>query len=865
MDWQEQPSRAHLANREDSPAVLLDATASLPSLSPLSANPFKEPAVLDTISDGLSEKGSYDRIEIEAFKAATKNSRNPFLAEDDGDAPELKYSGEVPPYSGAGLFSLSLSEVTAADTKVRSDVEKFPVCQQDSSPDSPVELFSKQRKDSFPGDRKYIDDYGDKVAVTDSRSVREEYVDFKPFESTWASNENSGLKDSVKDRVDGKLESSIDKYDTEESKTPPAQKDFEKESESSNEDISFPSTPEATKESSQAYITCAKFESAEIVESNAAKSLPLVEEQASANKTDEKKIAEMKAHFGTEQSGTQAELASGQAQKPDFDKAESLPKKQADAVANIPEGLTPDLVQEAYESELHDAISPKLAYETQIDLVQTSELLQEPLNAAVQLCPSFEGGTETAPSPVLPDIVMEAPLSTSTVGVGGSAIQLEVSSSDSAAAAANDYENVMEKSEKPPSYQETVNVLTTQVQEPKVEIAAKEPDSQNAATQEDLETTYISIACDLVKETKVPNESASPAFTDYSKTVTTECVSQPVPEYPEHLEQASPLSGKSDLFVSQPECQFAQKEKEAVKEEKPLEMFTKLVPEEGQREKSEELQPPVSKPYLESFQPQLEPSKYVPAGWSPEVGAADLAKKQGPPQINMEELNTCSDDFTVFKEHQLWDKNVLSAESSPEADNFPSISYQTVESEVMGAMENGALKEDESSEILGAVKTELRQSPYQEVAQDLSLKNVPVRIEEQDLPLEKSSGKRDREVFETAKVPPLPGESIGKEANIGKEAERGVPSVKEKEKLSCMFSTKLSKPSGNLLSFPLHFTNQRVQHAMACVSLKCMSHYLAIHLCGDFCSESGHLNCSSLPATQITFPVQVTTLDGMFS
>ncbi|XP_062979881.1 reticulon-4 isoform X1 [Elgaria multicarinata webbii] len=796
LDLQEQLGRACSASQEDFAAVPLDATASLPSFSPLSANPFKEYAALDAISGGLSAKGSYGQIESEAFKATTKNAQNPFLAEIAGEVPELKHSDVVPPFAGAEPFFLSQTKEPTG-TKGSSDIEKFSTYQQDSSPESPVELFAKHDKDASLDGKHDIDDHVGKVAFIDDHSAKDEYVDFKPFESSWTGNESSHLKDVPRNEVDGKLESGIDKYDVEKDKTLYTQKDFEKENGSSNEDISFPSTPDAPKESSQAYITCAKFESIAAVEGSTAKSPLPVEEQASENKTDEKKIAEMKAHFGTEPSSTHTELASGQGQEADSNKAEDPLKKPADAVANMPEGLTPDLVQEAYESELHDAISPKLAYETKIDLVQTSEPSQEPLHAAVQLCPSFEAGSEAAPSPVLPDIVMEAPLNASTVGVGGPAVQLETSPLETFTTAGdyeNDYENVMQKSEKPPSYQEAMNVAAPQAQGSKVEAVEKGPDCKNDAPLEDLENSYISIACDLVKETNASNESASMGFADYSKT---ECVSQPVPEHTELLEKTLLPSGKSDSFSSQPELDLAQKKKEDVKE-KPLETAAKIVPKGGQEEKREELPPSLSKPYLESFQPQLEPSKIAPTSWSLEAEAAELAKKEKTPQLPMEDLEAYAYDFPVPKEPKVGDKIVLSAESSPESDDFPTIPYQA--KLVTGATEKVALKENESREPCGVVKTEVRQSPYQEVAQDLSLKNVHVKIEEPDFALEKPSEKLDRDVPKATKEPlppadvtPLPAEK--KVVSIEKEAERGVASVKEKEKKRPIFSSKLSKPS----------------------------------------------------------------------
>ncbi|XP_028580932.2 reticulon-4 isoform X2 [Podarcis muralis] len=753
--------------------------ASDPLMHSSAANPFKDYTAPNAVSGGLSAKGSYGQVESQAFTAATKNARNPFL--EDAGGSEAKPSEAVPSDTGTGLFFSSQTKEPSGTNEV-FNIEKLSAHQQDSSPESPVELFVKHDDDASLEDRKH--DADENMAFVDL-SARDDYVDFKPFEPSWASNESSSLKEMARSQMDG-----VGKYDTEEAQALPVEKDFGKESEkkheSSNEDISFPSTPEATKDFSEAYITCAKFESAVTVEGSTAKSL--VEEQASENKTDEKKIAEMKAHFGTEPSVAHNELASGQGKNAESDKAENL-LASTDALANMPEGLTPDLVQEAYESELHDAVSPKLAYETKIDLVQVSESSQEPLNVAVQLCPSFEGGSETAPSPVLPDIVMEAPLNASAVGLVAPAVQTEASPSEAFAGDyENDYENVMQKSEEPPSYQEAMNVPASQAQETKVDAADKEPGHKNGTTAEDLENSYISIACDLVKETKVSNESGLPAVAEKSKEVISECVSQPVPEYAEPDEKAP---GKSDLFGSYQEPVLAQKEREAVKE-KSTASDDKIVSKEGWEEKQKELPPSLSKPYLESFQPQTEPPKNAPTVWAPEVAKEEKTWKE----LDMEELRIGAGYFPVPKELKVGDKIVLSAESSPETDDFPTAPYQAAKS----VMEKDVSKEMESREPRDAFESEARQSPYQEVAHDLSLKNVQVRNEERGPALGKPSVRLDREVPEATKeisppanVTPSPAEK--KLDSVGKGAERGAASVKEKEKPAPMFSSKLSKPS----------------------------------------------------------------------
>ncbi|XP_070590875.1 reticulon-4 isoform X1 [Erythrolamprus reginae] len=775
MDLQERVCHAW---PEEFAAASLDATAtaSLPSLSTLSVNPFKEYAALDTSSDELSEKHSYSPIGSDVFKRTTQTAQNPFLADDGNEFANVK-----PTYAADNSFCLFQTK-ESLDTKRIPDTEELSICQKDFSLESPVELVEQDKKECLEEGKDAIYDHGENITLVDNHYSRDEYADLKPFELSWLSNESSNLKDVSKNEIDNKLGSIADKY-VKEAEILSAHKVIEKENESSNEDISFPNTPEASKESSQSYITCTEFKSSEKIEGNMVTSLPLTEEKAYENKTDEKKIAEMMDQFGC----THIDLTSDQEQKVDSNKEDILLRKVSDT--NVPEGLTPDLVQEAFESELHDVISPKLAYETKIDLVQTSESSQESLNVAVQLFPSFEGGSETSPSPILPDIVMEAPLNANSTVVGGPIVQFEVSPFETFTAAdeyENDYENVIQKSEKPPSYQEATNVPVIQAKEFAVE-AAKKADNENNPPLEDLDTSYISIACDLVKETKV----SSSEFTDYSKVEITEGVSQP-PDYSEHLEWTSLPSDKSYSFSGQPEINLVQRE-EAVKGSL-FETTTNIIPNGGQKETFKEVHSSLSEPYLESFQPQLEISKNEPTTWCLEAEAADLAKKEkNLLQQHMEEPGGYTDGFSVFKEPIVKDKIVLSAQSNSEADG--TVPYQV---DKLRSTED-ILKENERENPCETLQAELMPPAYQEVAQDLSLKNMHSKFEEQDLSLGKSSEDLEREVHEAAKedfppdVTPLPSEE--KVVNVRKGAENQGVFVKEKEKSLSMFSSKLSEPS----------------------------------------------------------------------
>ncbi|EMP26072.1 Reticulon-4 [Chelonia mydas] len=814
MDLQEKPGSAMSSGQEDFTAVLLDTAASLPSLSPLSADPFKEHTTFDMLSDGLPTRGIYNKNESEAYKEI---ARNPFLVEKNArDVPEMEYSEMEFPFAKAeaAIISQTIEEKLLENSKERFNLEKNPAHQQHTSPEVPVDLFGKHDEEASSEKVKYdSSDHGEKVVFEENTPIREEYVDFKPFEPIWEVKDTchgvSSLKVVVGSQVDSKLESSLDeKYDADKLQILTIQKDLENKSESSNEDLSFPSTPEAIKESSQAYITCAKFESAVTVEDKMAKTLSPLEEEMSENKTDEKKIAEMKAQIGTEQNDTCIEVVARQSQEADYAETDSLSEKSADTAANISEGLTPDLVQEAYESEMHDATCTKLVYETKIDLVQTSESSQE--KPVIQLCPSFEGA-EAAPSPVLPDIVMEAPLNTGAADADATAGQLEASPSE-AFTPVIDYENVQQESGKSPPYEEAVNVLLTRAQEAKEEAVLKEPDHKSSAVAEEIETPYISIACDLIKETKVSSESASPTFIDYSDTLITECVSQRVPEHIESFEKMSPQSGKTALFSGQPTPELPQKEPVVASltvEDKSVENTDKIVTDDDGKEGLTDLLHSTGKPYLESFKPELE-SSITTTTLPSESAFIEIAKKEKIP-LQMEELSTVadSDDISVFKEPKIVDKVLLPTESSPvplSEDFMTLVSPKTVPKFVTKNTDKEILHKDESKQITNLLKAETGHLPCPELPHELSLKNVQVKAEENIHALVKSSEALVREVPEGSKLVLLPTDvsrlstekevvSIGKPETLEKEAEREVASVKDKKKSTAIFTTKMSKSS----------------------------------------------------------------------
>ncbi|KFQ53047.1 Reticulon-4, partial [Nestor notabilis] len=811
LDLQEQPGSTKSLGQEDFTAVPLDTAPSLPSFSPISADPFKEHSALDTLADGLPARGTCKENASEVYKEPVEKARNPFLSEGiEKDISEMKSSEAPFAKAEAAILSQAKEETQLEGPKEFPSLEKTPAEQLKMSPETPQDLFEKNEEDFFYNKDKYRGgDHGDKEALKEDPLKREEYADFKPFEPIWelksASHGLSSVKEDIGSKADAKLESSLDeKYGVSKLNV---QKDYEGESEGSAEDRSFPSTPEAVKEPSQTYITCTKFESSVSPDGNKGKALSPLEEGASENRTDdEKKIAEMKAQTSTEQGNFSTKaVVKQEGQEADYAKPESISTMPSDTAANMPEGLTPDLVQEAYESEMHDAACTKLAYETKIDLVQTSESVQEPLKPVTQLCPSFED-SEAAPSPVLPDIVMEAPLSTGTAGAETSAVQLEASPLETFIPTAK-YENVKEETEKPPVYQEAANVPLTQAQEAKEALAFKKPEHESSTSPEDTETPYISIACDLIKETKVSGEPASPSFTEYSKTPITECVPQDVPEDKELVETPSPQFGKSDLFNSQLIPDFTERASEDPSLILKSKSAENIVSDEEHKEQLVDSGAATGKPYLESFQPELDSSKTV-AALPSEPTPTKPAKPEKIP-LQMEELNTMAypADVPVATQPKTGDDKALSPmESSPVTveDDFVMLGHPKTPEFLAEAIGREVMHKDASEEISKVIQGEKRPCP--ELPCDLSIKNVEVKAEEDTNALKKSLDAVDKEVPEVSKMSlsatdtsPLPAEkeivSVGKPEAFEKEPEREAASVKEKEKPTAMFSAKLNKSS----------------------------------------------------------------------
>ncbi|XP_072491651.1 reticulon-4 isoform X2 [Notamacropus eugenii] len=809
MNLKEQPGSTISAGQEDLTSVLLETTASLPSLSPLSAAPFKERESFGNFPAVLSTEEIHQTTN-EVSKESTEKEKTP--DRDLRGFSELKYSEMGSSFEGLQKAELSFKEIAPEEILVKEQdkqenlVSETPQCQQEL----PIALIKSEDKDkvTYSEKTRYGKESGSEREVTvpfkEDAPLREEYVDFKPFEQVWKAkdiySDESNVED-VRGSLESKLESIVDeKYVADSLK----KKNHDKDSESSNEDTSFPSTPEAVKDVSQAY---ASFEPDAVTESHPKKVFPLLEDQTSENKTDEKKIAEKQAQIVTENTSsikaTNPFIVSAQDRDRDYVSTDNLSKIPVEVGASMPEGLTPDLVQEAYEGKISDATSTKLAYETKMDLVQTSESLQESLSTA-QLCPSFEE-SEAAPSPVLPDIVMEAPLNSVTPGAGASAVQL--SSTPLEAFTPVNYENLKLESENPPPYEDTMKMPSKEV--PEIKEEKKGPECISPIVEE-TEASYISIACDLIKETKLSTESASPDFTDYSEIAVKENVSQPMPDLSDLVEDSSPESEPVDLFSDDSIPEVPQKEDEAVllERENLIETSLSSVIEHESKEKLNASPATMGKPYLESFQPVLDASKAATA-LSSEVTFTVVKKEKIP--LQMEELNTAAfsdEDLFVSKEPKIREAELF-ADSSPiqiVEDFSITVSSKTVPPaklareftniEVSPKGERGNFQEVVSSSLCS------------ELPHDLSLKNVPTKVEENIHVLHKAPDGVSQDMPDVSKGLSLPTDvsalpskaeivSIVKPKVNLKEAEEKKPSVTEKEKRSpsAIFSTELSKTS----------------------------------------------------------------------
>nr|XP_048283551.1 reticulon-4 [Myodes glareolus] len=778
MDLKEQPGDTVPPAQEDFPSVLLEAAASLPSLSPLSAVSFKEREYLGHLSAVSSAEGAIEETVNEASKELPMRATNPFIDRDLTEFSELEYSEMGSSFTASPkAASAMLVENTKEEVTVGSKDKEEVVSGPQESPVTPTAVVKEDRVMS-PEKTK---DIFSEMQGSGVAPMREEYADFKPFEQAWE------VKDAGEETRDvlaaaGNLENRVHKTCFEDNLE---QKSPGKDSASSPDDASLPSTPEPVRDGSRAYITCAS-------DSIAANIFPLLD-HTSENKTDEKKIEERKAQIIPEKTSPKTSnpfLVAAQDSEADYVTTDSLSKVTEAEVANMPEGLTPDLVQEACESELNEATGTKMAYETKMDLVQTSEAVQESLYPTAQLCPSFEE-SEATPSPVLPDIVMEAPFSSLLPNAAGAPV-VQPSGSPLEAPPSVGYDGTKPEPENPPPYEEAMNVAL-KASGMKEDIAERE--SISAAAQE-TEAPYISIACDLIKETKLSTEP-SPDFSNYSEIAKFEKL---VPEHSELVEDSSPDSEPVDLFSddSIPEVPQTQEEAVVLMKESLAEV-SETVTAHTHRDRFSASPQEVGKPYLEAFQPNLHTTRDASANEVP-----TLTNKERIP-LQMEELNTAiysNDDSITSKEDKIKESETFSDSSPIEIiDEFPTFVSSKADSSPKLAKEYSGLEVSSRSEI-AHVQSGAGSSPCSELPRDLSFKNIhpkdEVHVPEAFSKDRSSVSKVSLLSSDVSALEPQtdPG-SIVKPKVLTKEAEKKLPSDTEKEdrSLSAVFSSELSKTS----------------------------------------------------------------------
>ncbi|XP_018419833.1 PREDICTED: reticulon-4 isoform X2 [Nanorana parkeri] len=473
MDLQ-QPSSTEPAGKEDLSSLLFESTTTLPSLSPLSADyPKEHTATIAFSADSTTPEA------LQSYATET----------DYAEGKDHKYTFGLGDIKEDTIFS------------DRGYAVEHPTSQPESVPVDHAKLYTQSAKEMFSGMLKSVGPPHEEFL--DPKGV-EHYVDFKPFVST----AGLDLGYEFKSMAAG-IKSNISSLNFESTK--PEEKYMEEKDIDLSDDIS-PASPEAISNSSS-YETFAPLQ----------KAAPLA---YGGNPFTDHKFEKSVEETGTRQT---SHLGSNVATVNPF--LEHIDKEAeyvtSDHLSGIvfsqssskPEGLTPDIVQEAYESEVYEVGVPKLNYEPKIDLVQTTAKASQENTPPTQNTAPFED-SESVSSPVLPDIVMEAPLT--------SASQPDVSTARHVGVVSE--EKIKFESEKPPSYEDAINKGNLKEQEP----AAAHVEPVKKTRAEEAEAPYISIACDLIKET-IPEK-----VTDFPKALKSEFDYHYTTQYDESSPESEP-------------------------------------------------------------------------------------------------------------------------------------------------------------------------------------------------------------------------------------------------------------------------------------------------------------------------------------
>ncbi|XP_073528392.1 reticulon-4 isoform X1 [Phyllobates terribilis] len=511
MDLQ-QPSSTMPPDQEKLSSLLLESAPFLHSLPPFSADSSKEQLV------GFPA----DSTTPEAFKGPISDEHAMSRTIDDFPVVEKLSSGKECYFAEVADHKDKMEDLFFSE---RGHAIEHPTFIPEFASGDPTRLFGQSAKEMFSGMLKSVGPPHEEF--TDLKEgLDEQYVDFKPFASTGGHNVEVAPKDASVD-----LRSNIAMLSFE--PTVKLEEKYEERDVDISDDIS-PASPEATSDSSNYEMF------APLQQTNP---FAFGGNQVSHNITDEKKMEERKSCVPSSRLGSNVATVNPFLvdQEVDYVTTDSV----HGSAASKPEGLTPDIVQEVYESEVYDTGVPKLSYEPKIDLVQTAaKVSQENVSPSIQNVALFEDA-DSVSSPVLPDIVMEAPLSSAPVGLDAVALQPDVSPVGRITPV--NEEKLKFESEKPPSYEEAINKASSKAQEQ----VPVHMEAVKKAPVEELETSYISIACDLVKET-IPEQVA----TDFSKALKSEFDSQ----FASHFDESSPESEQSEPSYKLWEAEVISKE-----------------------------------------------------------------------------------------------------------------------------------------------------------------------------------------------------------------------------------------------------------------------------------------------------------------
>lgn len=472
MDLQH-PSSTAPAGKEDLSSLLFESTTTLPSLSPLSPDyPKEHTATIAFSADSTTPEA------LQRYSTAT----------DYSEGKDYKYT-----FGLGGVEDVIFSD--------RGYAVEHPTSQLESASVDQAKLYTQSAKEMFSGMLQSVGPPHE--AFSDLKeAVDEHYADFKPLVSTVGYD----FKDMALD-----FKSDVSHLNFESIK--PEGKYIEEKDLDLSDDIS-PASPDAISNSSS-YETLAPLQ----------KAAPLAYGGNPFTDNKSEKGVDGTETCSTSHLGSNVATVNPFLERIDKEAGYITSSNESGIVgaqaSSKAEGLTPDIVQEAYESEVYDLGIPKLNYEPKIDLVQTTAKASQEIAPPTQNSPLFEDSNSVS-SPVLPDIVMEAPLTSASQPNFSPAGHVGVVSE----------EKIKFESEKPPSYEDATN--KSSLKEQVTTVAHVEPVKGVQAVE--AEAPYISIACDLIKET-IPEK-----VTDFSKALKNEFDSQ----YTAHYDESSPESEPSE-------------------------------------------------------------------------------------------------------------------------------------------------------------------------------------------------------------------------------------------------------------------------------------------------------------------------------